>query len=296
LRGGFARAVAAVSVAFSFLAVAAPARAVTISLFGVNSTSSGSITSFDGEAAVNGSAPLVFFPSQTTPFSFVGSYPVNSAQLELQDLVEGEFSGPDNFTLTNLTGFDLDLFGSEFPSETNFASVGVLQAKAGKNSFFTDVGVGGRISDLVFSQTGGATFTPSTSGTGTFSIPGHATLSLGLFAAESGFFGLDLGTPVLTIPLNLTGEYTVSTAGFGNRKVFLEWSATPVFPLSLASTLVNDDATIDFAMTASIGLSLNYSLHLNSDLIPEPGSITLLAIGAALIMPLALARSRRSRR
>jgi hypothetical protein len=136
------------------------------------------------------------------------------------------------------------------------------------------------------------TFLPDGPGSmsGTFQIPAllHASLS---FTLTQGSLPLSSATGLdQTESLTLTGKYFLTGSGnhlniqlLGSQVMSLPISGN--YPLAVQnSTLYGVTASVDIA-SAALNLVVNYSLK-SAVVVPEPGSVLLLAIGLVAIAPL----------
>ena len=153
------------------------------------------------------------------------------------------------------------------------------------------IDVVGNVSSLKFDQTGVAALVPSGVRTGSFSIPGALSLRLtGVQALIFELIGQDIDPQTLTAKIDLTGTYKIIGPG-SNAKIELAGSAAGVPYMISTHSLLNlvfgeelvpltVQGTIDVLTT--MNLDFAYQLSVSHIVVPEPGSIVLLAIGLVL--------------
>ncbi len=174
-----------------------------------------------------------------------------------------------------------------------FALSQVLVTTNSNNAILKSVPIDvvGNVSSLKFDQTGAAALVPTGIGTGSFSIPGALSLQLtGVKALIFELIGQDIDPQTLTAKINLTGTYKI-TGPRNDAKIELAGSAVGVPYMIATHSLLNlvfgDElvpltvqGTIDVVTT--MNLDFVYKLSVSHVVVPEPGSIVLLAIGLVL--------------
>ena len=174
-----------------------------------------------------------------------------------------------------------------------FALSQVLVTTNSNNAILKSVPVDvvGDLSAIAFDQTGAATLASTGVGTGTFSISGD--LSLQLSSVEALIFeliGQGISVPKISEQFNLTGTYHL-TGPKSDAKIELVGDPLTVqFIISTHSVLnlVFGDDLVPLTVAGTIEvittLQLDFSYRLSAShiVVPEPGSIVLLAIGLVL--------------
>jgi hypothetical protein len=192
--------------------------------------------------------------------------------------------------VSDIRELDLNLFnGVNVP----FALSQVLVTTNTNNPILKSVPIDvvGNVSNLKFDQTAAASLVPTGIGTGSFSIPG--ALSLQITSVKALIFeliGQDIDPQTLTSKINLTGTYKI-TGPRNDAKIELAGSAVGVPYMIATHSLLNlvfgeelvpltVQGTIDVVTTMSLDFA--YQLSVSHVVVPEPGSIVLLAIGLVL--------------
>jgi len=187
---------------------------------------------------------------------------------------------------------DIREFDVNFTNGTSvpFALSQVLVTTNSNNAVLKSVPIDvvGNVSNLKFDQTGAAAIVPSGVGTGSFSIPGE--LSLQLTSVKALIFeliGQNIALPKLNSQINLTGTYQL-TGPKNDAKIELVGNPLVVPYIISTHSLLNlvfgeelvpltVQGTIDVLTT--MNLDFSYQLSASHIVVPEPGSIVLLAIG-----------------
>jgi len=287
------RVAAVVGVAYLALLVAAPVYAVNVPLlfntpFGTdtNQTFKGNLGA-SGNLDIQGTALFLNFPHQTLPLSLKGTPSVSSAPASSDGLGNGDLTGTGTNQLVDINSLDLDMLNGQ---SSNFA-INTLNIAA--TPFPVTLDVSGTLSALSFTQTDGSVLTGGSTiagGNGTFIDNGNLSATLSNLSAVLGAFG----TPLVTLTLGpqnvnsafpLSGNWTVTPLGFGQRKVALDGSATLNVPLNLLTTLVSTASTVNLSIALAGSVAVNFAYHLETIVVPEPGSIALLGIGLVALVP-----------
>jgi hypothetical protein len=285
------------------------ARAVTVPLL-----FSGPQNSFDGELDVagaifaNGSGKVVNISKLVESYTFkaplnhpVALYPGvmpissqmesngNSAVVDVKPFGQLEDIVELDLDLLNGQTFDL-VFEAAF--QTTNSSLALLKT--------IPLIFSGTLSKLEFGQAAAATISGAGT-TGTFSIPGSLTGELDNFYATT-LLQLDypMGLFYFSVPFTLSGTWT-SSGPPGNTKLVLNGALNSALPLSLhtnLNTIITEILSLTYNSTIDLMASLlvGGAYHLETTVvIPEPGSIALLVVGLAVLVP-ALRRQRRGNR
>ncbi|MGE0538112.1 MAG: PEP-CTERM sorting domain-containing protein [Pirellulales bacterium] len=300
MRTHLIRTCAALSLVGLALAVAAPARAVTVP---INFT--GTEQDFDGTVDLTGNlnavgSGVVFGQNFTItqnnyPLSLVGGAvtvstdPITDPPGTTFDAIVGD--------LLDMNDLDLDLLNGQ-TSNFNITPITILTNNALVNLILANgVKVGGTLTDLRFDQTGLATVLGG-AGSGTFSVAGDLSATVdNLLADIAGIQTVAVAATSVSLPYLLTGTWTMSGPALAT-KIELDGSANLSVPVSLLTALATDVGVA--ALTASIDLAASLTVAFNYHLedvvaIPEPSSIVLLALGLCAAMIPAAHRLRRRR-
>jgi hypothetical protein len=188
--------------------------------------------------------------------------------------------------VTKITNLNVDLFdgpalsiNSEPMAVMSNSSVSLLKNIA--------VQVAGEITSLGFQQTGVATLVPTGVNVGTFAIPGFAKAQYeNAQLLIAGAIPVEIGDLSFASPRVFTGSYKVSGPP-GNTKV--EFDAVGRYEFNLGGGPTVFDFAVDSPIAVTISASVSYSLIIGYEIafhaeqsglvVPEPGSIALLAIG-----------------
>jgi hypothetical protein len=154
-------------------------------------------------------------------------------------------------------------------------------------------------SSLKFEQFGAATLNPQGAGFGNFSVPGFfdfATTKANV--ALLGIFNLPVANFSSSLPGNFAGTYTI-TGPPENAKLTLDGTLGLIVPITADTKVSFSIGTpIQASLTGTAGLVasvlVNVGFHLEQDglVVPEPGSIALMAIGLAMCGGVAWRRRR----
>jgi hypothetical protein len=223
-----------------------------------------------------------------------GSIPVVGTPQSLAPLATFDLTSD---AITGISNLNLDLQGGASAPFTFAPFIITTDSKVGllKN---VPVQFGGILELLGFAQNAPATLTPLGPGTGTFSIPGE-------------FFGgiSNLTTLILevlpfeyigTIPMSslgvLAGTYSLSGTP-GNLTLSLdgtiELEMIPPLGLGLDTEISSPLAltvSVDGDISASLFLNAGFHLTQSGLVVPEPGSVVLLAIGGGSLLGLLITR------
>ncbi|MGD9646109.1 MAG: PEP-CTERM sorting domain-containing protein [Pirellulales bacterium] len=216
--------------------------------------------------------------------------------------------------LTSVSGLHLDLLNGAKLSYT-LTDLSVPRTRMNENEFYDgdpqngpthypaasspiQLKMSGAINTLYIEQDSNQvpTFVSDGVGTGSFKIRAILHGSLTSTLRIGGFEVVPPLDTAPSTPFTLSGRYLVTDGGITT----LELSGLKTVSLPLFSRPVLEDGLPVYAFTMTVDLSaavldfaLNYSLTTQ---VPEPGSLLLLAIGAAAFFPLAWRRTRRWRR
>jgi len=236
----------------------------------------------DGNPAPPGdpSAPLSLFGGPTN----ISSTPTDLNGGALYTLTE-----PNLKTLTDVQNLDVDLLNGQ----TGGFTLNTLDIYTNSTvNLIKDITIDltGELSGLTFTETGATVFVPTGVGTGTFSILGDLSATISnLNVTALGIIQVPVDPQSLTTPFALTGTYTISTIP-GGRHISLDGSVDLAVPLSVQTNLTTSltspaalsvSTTID--LLASLTVSVGY--HLETNVVPEPGSFILLGLGLASLIP-----------
>ncbi|MBX7073983.1 MAG: hypothetical protein K1X71_12620 [Pirellulales bacterium] len=300
------------------VAVGESARAALISFEtgGGNTTSLNGTLGGSGSVTITGASPLAgklfgldakLVPNpQVTPVGFnpdvinIVSQPKSVGVTNIGEpfgpnITNIEISAPGGgHNILSLNNADLDLLNGtnvSVPLDTITLKLVLVLPGGIENPQDLVIDIKGNMTELYTKQIGAATFNTTGVGEGTFSIPSAlhgfllADISLSGIAADTD---LELDTNV-----DITGDYKVELLGTGppgNARVTLSGSQNIALPLNYFTAVATSipgiaeiTATLDLA--ASINMALSYSLQ-GTVVIPEPGSVVLLGIGLATVLPL----------
>ena len=178
--------------------------------------------------------------------------------------------------LTSAVGLNLNLLNG---TTSDFSLLPINVTTSSKISILKNVEIGltGTLASLVFQQTGGATFSPTGAGTGSFEIVGNSAAALlNVNATALGLVNVPVGAQYLSTPLTLSGIYKI-TGDDANPKIELDGAVGLGLPLDIASALtaaidtplaLSIDAALDLAATVSVSLGF----HLEQSAIYVPTS------------------------
>lgn len=242
---------------------------------------------FNGSAHAIGSGVVfgipVVIPDQNIPLSLKSPLTVNSNPTNTDGPVQWTLTDPNLRTLSDIQNLDLDLLNGQ---TANFA---LNQFQIATSLIPIAVDINGTLTKLSFTQTGATVAVPGGLGTGTFSTAGDLggeinPLHVSVLGGAAAF------DTTLNIPATsylLTGSYTVTPA-VGGRHIALDGTVNLVLPLSLSTALAVSSGT-SLGVTASVDLlstfTVTASYHLETFVVPEPGSIALLGLGVAALIP-----------
>lgn len=301
------RTCAALSLVGLALAVAAPARAVTVPInftgteqnFDATIDLTGNLFA-DGKGSVvntkNKIEPFKFTAPFNHPLSLFGGAVVISADPKTDPLGTTFDMTPGQ--LVNMSALDVDFLNgqtADFALDTLFittnSTVSLLKS--------ISIDVSGTLTGLRFDQTGASTVLGGPN-SGTFSVAGNLSANIdNLLAVIFGLLQVPVGTQSISLPGALTGAWT-ATGPTNNTKVTLDGVIDLNVPISLLTNLTTSitqvlsltiSSTIDLA--ASLTVSVAYHLEQSGIVIPEPSSIVLLGIGLCAALVPAARRLRR---
>jgi hypothetical protein len=302
------RTCAALSLVGLALAVAAPARAVTVPINFTGTEQNFDLTlDLTGNVYANGSGSAYNAKlAKVEPFKFTA--PLNHAVTLFggaQNISSDPITDPLGTTfdvtpnqLVNMTDLDIDFlngasttFAIDTITLTTNSGISILKA--------IDVDLSADLSGLRFDQTGAATVLGGP-GSGTFGVLGDLTASLtNLNVVLFGLISVPVGDQSLSLPGALPGTWTMTSLGGPNWKVALDGNIDLNIPLSLVSQLTSEGtAPIPLTLSATIDLAafvtINVAYHLEDTfVIPEPGSIALLGVGLCVALVPAVRKLRR---
>ena len=300
------RTCAALSLVGLALAVAAPARAVTVPIdftgteqnFDATIDLTGNLYADGSGAVVNTKAkvePFKFTPPFNHPLALYGGAVTLSSDPKTDPL--GTTFDMSVNQLVDMTDLDVDFLNgqtSDFALDTIFittnSTVSLLKS--------ISIDVSGTLTGLRFDQTGAATVLGGP-GSGTFSVDGNLSANIdNLLAVVFGLLQVPVGTQSISLPGSLTGSWT--TTGPPNAtKIALDGVIDLNVPISLITNLttaITDVLSLTISSTIDLQASLTVSVayHLEDIVsIPEPSSIVLLGIGLCAALVPAARRLRR---
>jgi len=192
----------------------------------------------------------------------------------------------DGGHVTKIAGLNVSLFdgpalaiSSDPMDVTTDSSVSLLKNLA--------VQIVGDITSLGFQQTGLASLVPTGVNVGTFAIPGVALAEYeNIQLIIASVIPVEIGDLSYATPRVFTGTYKVSGPP-GNTKVEFDGDGRYEFNLGGGPTVF--DFAVDSPIAVTISASVDYSLIIGYEIafhaeqsglvVPEPGSVALLAIG-----------------
>jgi len=304
------RTCAALSLVGLALAVAAPARAVTVP---INFT--GTEQNFDATVDLSGNLyavgtgnvfnavtktfqPFVLTPPFNHPLSLAGgaitvsSDPITDPLGTLFDIAGGNLVSTTDLDVDFLNGQTVDFALDTLVLTTN-SKVALLNVLLGQ------IDLSGTLSQLAFDQTG-ASIVLGGGGSGTFAADGNllATIS-NLQLVLGGLLIIPVADQPISLPGSLSGAWTVSGPA-NNTKVTLDGTLSINVPIALMSNLTTSitdilSLTISTTLDLAGSLTVNFNYHLEQSglVVPEPSSIILLGLGLCAAMVPAVHRLRR---
>ncbi len=204
--------------------------------------------------------------------------------------------------LSNIKNLDLDISNGV---GTNFALSQVKITSNSPNFFLAGItlDVQGTLKDLNFQQTGDAVLNPTGIGTGTFSIGGTLSAVAGnLKAIAFELLDIPVDDQDFSQDFALSGTYhIIGSPNDPNAKIVLEGINNFSINLATVTSLAFEDSeliplTISAAVDLAASINFNVGFHLERvGVIPEPGSIVLLALGVVSMLPVWMHRRRKQR-
>lgn len=315
----FAHALRAIVCVLWFASLLGTAQAITVPVDfqGPEQTFSGTVN-LSGELSAGGTGTA--FNAKTKAFEPFNTVPPTTHPLSLTGApvsVSSEFVSvpPASSTLSfaggDLTSIDNLLVRGLHDSPAFFALDTVVLQTNSNITLLKNITVdfSSDVADLTFGQIGPSIIVPNGGGTGTFVLSGNGDLTYqNALVVIAGLipFGLTAVGPPL--PLSISGVYTVSGPP-GNTKVTLDGAGTASFTFGVFES-GNQPAAFSFEATSPLALTisasvlalatitLDFSFHLEQSglVVPEPGSITLLALGFAALLGSAVVRRARVRK
>ena len=224
--------------------------------------------------------PLVHPLTVAGGFAKVKAEPVSVAPPALFNATPTAISDIANLNLDFLNGVTAPLTFNTMTLTSN-SSIPLLQN--------ITVDASGELSELAFNQTGAATLTPLGPNFGSFSVPGDVQFLLSNnFVTLAGIINDSLLDLAGTTSGALSGTYTISGPP-GSAKITLDGTLGLTVPITgHTAFLVNASSPIALTVSATADLVasmlVNAGFHLEQDglVVPEPGSVALMAIGLAM--------------
>jgi len=306
------RTCAALSLVGLALAVAAPARAVTVP---INFT--GTEQNFDatidltGNLFAAGSGAVVNTKNKVEPFKFTAPFnhpltlfggPIAISSDPKTDPLGTTFDISPAGQLVSTTDLDVDFLNgqtADFALDTLFlttnSTVSLLKS--------ISIDVSGTLTGLSFDQTGASVVVGGPT-SGTFAVDGNLNANIdNLLAVVFGLLQVPVGTQSISLPGALTGSWATSGPA-NNTKITLDGVIDLNVPISLLTNLttsLTDVLSLTISSTVDLAGSLTVSVayHLEQSginlVIPEPSSIVLLGLGiCGALVPVARKLRRRS--
>ena len=247
----------------------------------------GSLTATGSGQAFNAKTskvePFVLTPPLVHALTPAGGFsPVNSQPLSI---VPATFDVTPT-AINDINGLKVDLpNGASSPVVFNTIEITTDSAISILKNFTLDISAS--LSELRFLQTGAATLTPLGPNIGTFSIPGDFQSFLSdYFTTYFGLLTYQLPNISETTSLPLTGTYTI-TGPPNAAKITLDGTIGLAILITDGGGNLNGDIdspislTVNASVDAAVSILVNVGYHFEQDqlVVPEPGSICLMALG-----------------
>jgi hypothetical protein len=311
LHAMFARSLRALVCVLWFASLMGTARAITVPVDfqGPEQSFSGTVN-LTGDLSAGGTGtafnaktkafePFNTVPPNTHPLSLAGAPITFSSELVSVPPVSStlSFSGGD------LIGVD-NLFVRALHDQPLTVALDTISIQT--NSTLTllkniTVDFSADATNLTFQQIGASLVGPNGNGTGTFVLAGNANISyLNPLVVFAGLIPIDLIPTGEPLALSINGLYTI-TGPANNAKVSLDATGTASFPFTLAGgepLAFSFEASSPLALTISATtqllstVTLDFSFHLEQSglIVPEPTSVTLLALGFVALLSCVVVR------
>jgi uncharacterized membrane protein len=290
------------------LAVAAPARAVTVPInFDGTEQSFDATIDLTGNLFADGSGAVVNTKAKIEPFKFTAPLnhplalfggPVTISSDPKTDPLGTNMDFSSGTQLVDINDLDVDFLNgqtADFALDTIFlttnSTVSLLKS--------ISIDVSGTLTGLRFDQTGAAVVLGGP-GSGTFAVNGDLSANIdNLLAVVFGLLQVPVGTQSITLPGALTGSWTSTQIAGPLHKIELDGVIDLNVPISLLTNLttsITDVLSLTISSTVDLAASLTVSVAYNLEdtfVIPEPSSIVLLGLGLCAAMLPAARKLRR---
>ena len=243
-----------------------------------------------------GLQPFVLTPPTVHPITLAGGFALVNSQPNSVGPVSVFDVTPTAINKINNLNVDL-LNGAVVPIAFNTITLTSNSSVALLKNISVDASVDA--DGLVFNQTGLSTLTPLGPNFGNFSVPGNFHMHASNFTATLfGLLNYPLGSLSEIVPGSLSGTYTIS-GPTNNTKITLDGTLALQVPINASQHFVLNISnplalTVSATAAAAASLLINVGFHLERDqiVVPEPGSVALMAIGLAMCGAFAWRRRR----